>query len=290
MEQKISIIGGDMRIIELTKMLAKERQVISFGQEKIKDLFKEPNIKQESNLQKVINKSELIIAPIPFSKDNVSINAPFALNNIQVEEIINCSKNKTLIAGAVSPAIYNLAQKNSIRVIDLMKQESLTVLNTIATAEGAIEVAMEKTKKIIHGSKILILGFGRVGKTTAKKFDALNAQVTCAARKSEDLAWIEVYGYKNININKLDKHLRQYDIIINTVPTLLLAKEKLQYVNKDVLIIDLASKPGGVDVDGIQELNLNFEWARALPGKVAPITAAEHIKLTLDNILNTEEK
>ena len=166
-----------------------------------------------------------------------------------------------------------------------MKREELAVLNTISTAEGAIEIAIANTNKIIHGSKVLILGFGRIGKVLARKLAGLSAKVTCAARKDEDLAWIKAYGHNEININTLGENLGEFDIIINTVPHLILNKERMQYVKEDCLLIDLASNPGGIDKKEAKERNLKLIWALALPGKVAPVTTAEFIKDTIYNIL-----
>ena len=70
-------------------------------------------------------------------------------------------------------------------------------------------------------------------------------------------------------------------MIINTVPHLLLTTENLQYVDKECLLMDLASKPGGMDQRAIEEMKLKFIWALALPGKVAPVTSAEYIKNTI---------
>ena len=95
---------------------------------------------------------------------------------------------KILIAGAISPEVYDLANDEYIEIIDIMKREELAVLNTISTAEGTIEIIIANTNKIIHGSKVLILGFGRIGKVLARKLAGLAAKVTCAARKDEDLA------------------------------------------------------------------------------------------------------
>ena len=75
------------------------------------------------------------------------------------------------------------------------------------------------------------------------------------------------------------------DIIINTVPHIILTEQKLEYVKKETLLIDLASNPGGIDKKAIKDRNLKFVWALSLPGKVAPITTAEFIKDTVYNIL-----
>ena len=56
----------------------------------------------------------------------------------------------------------------------------------------------------------------------------LSAIVTCAARKDEDLAWIRAYGHRATNINNIGENLSEYDIIINTVPHLVLNQERME--------------------------------------------------------------
>lgn len=287
MNKKFAVIGGDLRIIKLVKMLAEEgNAVYTFGLEKAEELKDNENIIFCEKLSRAIPEDvEVVIGPIPFSSNGVNINAPFSNNEISVRELIHYLNAKILIAGSISPDIYNLANDEYIEIIDIMKREELAVLNTISTAEGAIEIAIANTNKIIHGSNVLILGFGRIGKVLARKMAGLSAKVTCAARKDEDLAWIRAYGHNETNINNLGENLSKYDIIINTVPHLILTKERLEYVKEDVLLIDLASNPGGIDKKTVKERNLKLIWALALPGKVAPVTTAEFIKDTIYNIL-----
>ena len=177
-----------------------------------------------------------------------------------------------------------MKQKN-IDVIDLLKREELVVLNTISTAEGAIQIAMEETIKTIYGSKILVLGYGKVGKILANMLKGIGANVYCEARKNVDLAWIKAYGYVPIHLSELEKYLSEFDIIINTIPTLILDKQRLERVKKECLIIDLASNPGGVDKGEAKKMGIKTIWALSLPGKVAPLTSAEFIKDTIYNVL-----
>lgn len=210
---------------------------------------------------------------------------PFSDKEITIREMMHNINAKVLIAGSILPEVYEMANDEYIEIIDIMKREELAVLNTIATAEGTIQVAIENTNRILHGSEVLILGFGRIGKVLARKLAGLSVKVTCAARKDEDLAWIEAYGHKSLNINNLGENLRTFDIIINTVPHIILTEQKLEYVKKETLLIDLASNPGGIDKKAIKDRNLKFVWALSLPGKVAPTTSAEFIKNTIYNIL-----
>lgn len=283
---KFAIIGGDLRTIKLAVMLAKEQnQVYVYGLEKAEELKNIKNIEQCESIKKAIQEVEIVIGPIPFSSNGKTINMPFSDKEISIREMMHVINAKVLIAGGITPEVYEMANDEYIEIIDIMKREELAVLNTIATAEGTIQVAIENTNKIIHGSEILILGFGRIGKVLARKLAGLSAKVTCAARKDEDLAWIQAYGHKATNINSLGENLKLYDIIINTVPHIILNEERLKYIKKDCLLIDLASNPGGIDKKSVKDNKLKFVWALSLPGKVAPITTAEFIKDTIYNII-----
>ena len=283
---KFAIIGGDLRIIKLAKMLAREQnEIFVYGLEKAEELKNNPNIKQCESIKKAIQEVEIVIGPIPFSSNGKTINMPFSDKEVTIREMMHVINAKVLIAGGITPEVYEMANDEYIEIIDIMKREELAVLNTIATAEGTIQIAIENTNKIIHGSEVLILGFGRIGKVLARKLAGLSAKVTCAARKDEDLAWIQAYGHKATNINTIGENLRQYDIIINTVPHIILNEERLQYVKNECLLIDLASNPGGIDKKAVKDNQLKFVWALSLPGKVAPTTSAEFIKDTIYNII-----
>ena len=286
MNTNFAIVGGDLRIIKLAKMLAKEeKEIYTYGLETAEELKNVNNIIKSKELELAVQNAKIIIGPTPFSINGKEINTPFSKEKLEISKFFQKIKNKTLIAGSIQQPNYELAKQNQIEIIDLMQREELAVLNAISTAEGAIEIAMNNTQQIIQGSEILILGFGRIGKILAKKLQGLSAKVTCAARKNVDFAWMEAYGYQVTNINNLNANLAQYDIIINTVPKLILTQEKIQYIKKESLLIDLASKPGGIDIKEAEKKGIKAIWALALPGKVAPVTTAKYMKNTIYNIL-----
>ena len=288
---KFAIIGGDLRIVKLAEMLAKdENEIYAYGLENTEELKNKHNITHCNSIENAIKDVEIVIGPIPFSSNGKTVNAPFCEKEITIREMMHAVKFKTLIAGGITSEVNELANKEYVEIIDIMKREELAVLNTIATAEGTIQIAIENTNKILHGSEVLILGFGRIGKVLARKMAGLSAKVTCAARKDEDFAWIQAYGHKAININNIGENLKKFDLIINTVPHMILTQEKLQNVKMECLLIDLASNPGGIDKRAAKDRNLKFIWALSLPGKVAPITSAEFIKDTIYNIIKENSK
>ncbi len=286
MVKEFALIGGDLRTIKLAKILAKEgNMVYTYGLEKAEELKENKNIIFCGKLIEAVKMVQVVIGPIPFSSDGININMPFSEGKLSIREFMHNLNAKILIAGTIAPDVYELANDEYIEIVDIMKREELAVLNTIATAEGAIEIAIANTNKILHGSNVLVLGFGRIGKVLARKLAGLSTKVTCAARKEEDLAWIKAYGHKATNINLIGKNLSEFDVIINTVPQMILTAEKMEYVKTECLLIDLASNPGGIDKKAAKEKGLQLVWALALPGKVAPTTTAEFIKDTIYNIL-----
>jgi len=278
--KNISIIGGDLRIVKLIDMLnADGYNVYTYGLEQANI----DNVQKCKSIEEVSEKSDIIVSSIPFTSDGVNVNTPFSKNKISIEEVAKYIKGKTFIAGRIEEGLYQ--KFSETKVIDLLKREELTVLNTIATAEGTIQIAMEESTRTLHGSKILVMGFGRVSKILSNMLKGIGAEVYCETRTTVNCAWIKAYGYNPILLDELDENLNKFDIIINTIPHIILNKERLEKVKKDCIIIDIASNPGGVDRNSAKELGIKIIWALSLPGRVAPITSAEFIKETLENIL-----
>jgi len=284
---KISVIGGDLRIVKLVQMLSEDGfDINTFALEKAENISKLEKVKQCDSLKEALEEADIIIGPIPLSSNKKDINTPFSEEEISLEELIsNIRENKLFIAGSISEETVIFAESKKIKVIDLLKREELAVLNTISTAEGAIQIAMEETYKTIHGSKVLVVGFGRIGKILAKMLQGIGAKVYCEARKNSDIAWIKAYGYNSVHLSELSSKIDEFDLIINTVPALVIDSEKVERIKEDCVIIDLASNPGGVDKEAVKRRGLKLIWALSLPGKVAPITSAEFIKETIYNIL-----
>lgn len=291
MKHKYLVLGGDLRNVKLAEMLADDgNRVFSFGQDRSDEILDDGRIEKCNSLKSALENAQIIVGPVPFASNEEFINTPFSHDKILIKDLMKTNKDKILITGSIKDNIKSLLDEKYMDVIDIMKRDDLAILNTIATAEGTIEVAIKNTDKILQGSRVLVLGFGRVGKIVANKFSKMSAFVTCAARKVSDLAWIKAYGYNSLNIYDLLYDLKEFDIIINTVPQTILKEKELKHVDSEALLIDLASSPGGIDGKMATSMGLNFIWALSLPGRIAPSSSAKFIKDTVYTILDERSK
>ena len=202
------------------------------------------------------------------------------------EVLAPLTPGQVLCGGRVDPVTAALAAERGLTLRDYFAREELAVANAVPTAEGAVQIAMEQLPITIHGARVLVVGFGRVGRALAQRLAALGAKVTVAARRYESLAWAQASGYGAEQTGQLAGWLCGYDLVVNTVPALVLGEAELADLKPDCLVLDLASKPGGVDLEAAGRLGRTVIWALSLPGKVAPVTAGAAIKNTIYHMLH----
>ncbi|MCL1989870.1 MAG: NAD(P)-binding domain-containing protein [Defluviitaleaceae bacterium] len=197
---------------------------------------------------------------------------PFKIEGDQLAKWMNQLPEDCLI---FTPIMRDFLQKVTQKVIVIMDHDEIAIYNSIPTAEGTLYYVMKNTEHTIHGSNIHVIGAGRCGETLAKSLKALGAHVSISSRNPSLSARLFESG---LSVVETDADILQAaDIIINTVPALMLDAQQLQHVKKEVYIADIASAPGGVDFEYAQKLGLQAELLPALPGLVAPQTAAAYL-------------
>ena len=288
MEQvKFAVIGGDLRQVKLATLLAADGHVVSAF---AIDQARPEGATLAASLKAAVKGADCVLLPLPLTRSCNALNTPLSDTVLTTDEVFSAlNPNQTICGGRVEEAAHQTAAEHGLTLLDYFTREELVIANAVATAEGAIQVAMESTATILLGSRALVLGFGRIGKVLAHRLRALGVHVTVSARKYADLAWIKAYGYEAIHSDQLDENLNRYEILFNTIPYQVLDAERLGKLDSNTLCIDLASKPGGVDFAAAAALGLKTVWALGLPGEVAPLTAAAIIRDTIYNILSEQE-
>lgn len=279
-----SVIGGDRRQIKLIHLLLdKGHRVNILGF----DNFSDCRANLYTEIHPELFNCHILFLPIPYKDRDGNINmkkSDIKVNLINIGENID-KYRPFFVLGKADNDFIDLALKKNLDYIDITKEETFAILNAIPTAEGAIKKAMEMTDITIHGSRVLVLGYGRIGKTLSRMLKGIGAEVTVEARNGKDLAWIMENGYEPVHIKDLEQVLSYQDIVFNTIPYLILDKDKLQRMNKNAVIIDVSSYPGGLDFHAAKEMGIKTSLDLGLPGVVAPKTAAEIIyKVTMDSL------
>lgn len=276
---KFAIIGGDYRYKLLKELLEKDGYIVSiYG-----------NIYSEStdSLDSCIFNSKAVIAPIPITKDEGTINMSENFK-ISIDELFNSMASHNvniLIGGVISSKFQERASLMDINSIDLFSMEEVAINNAIPTAEGAIMTAIQESDRVLFKSNTLVIGFGRCGKILGNMLYGIGANVSITYRKKCDEAYINAANCTPINIKDFDRDLSSYDFIFNTAPALTLNREILKRIRKDTVIIDIAQAPGGVDYNYARKLNLKALYCPGLPGRVAPYSAAEILKTSIIDIV-----
>lgn len=285
---KIGVIGGDMRQLVMAAGLADEGfETAVFGFEDYGGSI--GGVTRCVAMEDAVRSAAIVILPLPYSNDRIHLNTPLTQNDIHIDHLFSLFREgQIVIGGKFDKIAAGLAESAGIKLIDYYLREEITILNAVPTAEGAINIAMQELPVTLAESKALVLGYGRIGKILSAKLSALRVETDVCARKNEDFAWIRAYGYHGVRYSELDGLLPHYDVIFNTVPALLLDRNRLSVLKKDAVVIDLASKPGGVDFSAAKEKNINIIWALSLPGKYAPVTAGGILKDSVKLILREE--
>ena len=165
----------------------------------------------------------------------------------------------------------NLPELPGYSVRDLLKDPTYVAENAYITAHCAVRLAMEKLPIALRGCKILVIGWGRIGKCLAALLKGLEADVTVAARKESDRAMLTALGYGAMDTDNLTGS--GFRVIFNTVPIMVLPNAPENCLN-----IDLASVVG---MEGKRII-----YARGLPGKDAPETSGELIARTVLRLMD----
>ncbi len=269
------LVGGDKRQVELFNLLKSKG-------ENAESIFLKTDNSIEEALKK-IDFADVIVMPIPSSIDKETLFAPYTENKIPLSKLTErFNENQILFIGGENPAF--LASKPN-KKINLLEYEPMTLKGAMATSEAALAILINNTDITIFGANILVIGYGRIGKIISDYLNALKANVTVCARKNTAKTLAELSGNKSIGFDLLEKEIIKADIIVNTVPSMILDEQKLKLVSIKTLILDLASKPGGVDFKAAEKLNIKAIHALSLPGKYSPVSAAGFIEEAINNIL-----
>lgn len=176
-------------------------------------------------------------------------------------------KNCLVITLLKNQYLLELSKENHFRYLDLLSQEDFLTKNSILTGEGLMSYLISHSRNPLYQSRVMVLGFGHCAKPIIEYLRAFQSEVVVGVRNLTYKDEIEHMGAQCIDIQDID--LSNIDILINTVPHVIVQKAQLDDAKKRIMIVDIASYPYGVDHHYAISLGLNSIILPSIPCKYA---------------------
>lgn len=266
---RYAVLGGDVRFAHLVAMLNESgREAVGFLQEKADG---------GSSSLKELKKYSCIISNWP-------MRWPLSNRDVSETEIFEyiAPGSVLLLCGPKFPK----ERRWDLQYVNLWEDEALLRENAYLTAEGAVASAMRQTRLAMMGTECLVVGYGRIGRALTGILLNLGANVTVISSSERKRREVRESGAKSASMMELTEVLSGKGIIFSTPPAMFLDQTALGYVDREAIIIDLASPPYGVDLEAAQALNLHAWREPGLPGRYCPLSAARAI---YNSVLRWEE-
>lgn len=252
---KVLIFGGDKRYEQVIKLLEKKNDV--------------DNVTATTEIDQSIY--DVIIFPVLGVDDNYQV-----AGNLLGKDFLTKTKEGVLIfSGVETTSLKNMLTLANKECFYLMKENDVVKQNVIPTVEGIIADVIQNTDITINKANTMVIGYGNVGRHLVDILEKLGANICVGIKDKNDYEYLKA-NHKKVfftNNSLMNAYLRVSDIIINTASSLVLKKEHIPHLKKDTYILDISSKPYGIDQNAMKENNINYKIYPAIPSKVAPKTS-----------------
>lgn len=237
-------------------------------------------------LHSLIGDADYIVLPLPVSRDGVHVNLPHDKGAITLEELISeLKEGMSVLAGMPDNSFVNKVKCKDIELYDYYKNESLTLLNSISTAEGVIYELIGSSEINLHGSKTLVTGYGKAASAIAERLVALGSEVTVTARSERDRTAAICDKCKAVPLYGIESIVDTADFLVNTIPAPVIDKKVIARLKKSCVMVEVASAPYGIDFDSAAAHGIKVIKAPSLPGRISPASAGEAIAKTILSIV-----
>lgn len=291
MEQSVCVLGGDARQGYLARALCEMGyRVVLWGLSS-----RGGGARCVREWREAIAEAESVILPLPLSQDEVRLYAPQAEEGgMRLSLLWEACRGRQVYAGRVSPRLEKQAGEAGVMLRDYYSLEALQMRNALPTVEGALALAMDALPVTICGTRIAVIGYGRIGSLLAQRLAVLGGRVTVYARKERDRLHATLYGMdaEPLLLDRegakglcLPSGLRA---VFNTVPAPVFSERVLSQLPLDCLLMDLASFPGGIDAVAAKKRGLTVVQATALPGRCFPESAGRILATTISELMEEE--
>ncbi|NMM51190.1 dipicolinate synthase subunit DpsA [Paenibacillus aquistagni] len=282
----VVFLGGDARHLEVIQKLTElDASVTIIGFDQLSNPYH--GVQRQSLSQELLRHADALVLPAVGTDDDGKVHAIFTSEELVLteEHIASLPSHAIVFTGMAKPYLSTLCDKHKLRLIELFERDDVAIYNSIPTAEGAIMMAIQHTDITLHGSETMVLGMGRTGFTLARTLLGLGANVRVGVRRDEHFARATEMGFQPFYLSELTKRVTNIDLLFNTIPTMIVTAQVIAQMPNRAVLIDLASKPGGIDFRFAEKRGVKAMLAPGLPGIVAPKSAGRILAHSISQLL-----
>lgn len=269
MKHKIAILGGSLRErIVAESLRANHFSVAAYAVDYADHI-------QSTSAVECLTGASALILPVRSNDENGRIGGTSELCPVTITEDLlgRLTPKAAIYCGIGSPYLRELSEKTGHPLKEIMEYDAVAVPNADLTAEGTVDYVMKRTVVSLADLRVTVFGFGRVGKACARLFSAVGSRVTVFCRSETDIRKGRELGFDTRYYSGASAVLPKTDLLINTVPAVVVTHREVSLLKRGSLIIDLASMPGGVDRAAAETCGIESVMLPGLPGKYAPVSA-----------------
>lgn len=273
-QYEFAVVGGDARIRYLAENLAdKGRSICVYG---LSSRSSHQGCINAASFVEAVTKAAVIVGPVPLMQGEDRISNKSGHEDMTVSRLLdNISTEQLLIAACIPETMKSSLIKKNIWFHDYMKDDKIVIFNSIATAEGVIAEAVTSFPANLHDSRALVLGYGKCAKTLANKLKWLTKETVVCVRSEEQSATADAFGLGTMSYQDLADEIGSFQLIFNTVPSVVLDEHVLKNVSPNAMILDIATAPGGVDYEMAKKMGISAKLYPGLPGRYSPRSSGE---------------
>ena len=172
--KSIFVCGGDMRSAYIAEYFRKKGHLVStYGHDCSEESFEN------------VLEAEVVVLGLPAVKEGM-VYMPLKNEKILFSELLKkCGVGTIVCGGRFTDSEKLVAEKYNVTLWDYSEDETSQIENALYTAEGALSKLIENTPVSVKDCRILVAGYGRIGKAIANLINGGLWDVCVYARRSE---------------------------------------------------------------------------------------------------------
>ncbi len=226
------------------------------------------------------------------NKKQTEIFSDQKIHNIEIGDVVIFSPAKkwtfeeaqtmpakiSIFGGKISKDLQENFISKDIAYHNLLDDEIFAIKNANLTAEGVLSLIIEHSPNSIFENNVLILGAGRISKALSIYLGRLGVKNAMVRYNEQKFPECFTFTDKCYFGDSFVKDLKDFDIIVNTIPQVIFDHEKLLKIAPDTIYIETASI-NSLDKD--KAIHFKFVHAPALPQRFSKNTAAKFMYQTI---------